>query len=319
MAVDLAKTQLVQFVDKYDNPAGSLAELDEEVLDYMAGMVVDAPNSATDAPDAKDLIEVLSAYGFTEVKESALQKWLGGIGAYTSQAPAETNPTTTAANKNTLENHQKNPKIDKTAQKTAGAQGASGVFTSGKSDKENHAEGEEGEGVAGKMEHVQVSPELEMLQEMFPDNDRGVIRQCFSQSGGDVELTMDRLLAMADVPGVRRPIKNDQGPKSKPAPKMNAMDSVRSLDKSAKEDILKRFALVSIDPTVDEEEKLKKPVVVDVKPYADPTPRNNKVMYRDNQVVNTRGERYSVIKREETEEEKKTYVNLKPARKYRFH
>eukprot|EP00127_Corallochytrium_limacisporum_P001375 Clim_evm14s54 gene=Clim_evmTU14s54 len=46
-----------------------------------------------------------------------------------------------------------------------------------------------------------------------------------------------------------------------------------------------------------------------------------KTMYRNGQVVSTRGERYSVIKdpREDTEEMKKTYVNLKPARKYRFH
>lgn len=43
------------------------------------------------------------------------------------------------------------------------------------------------------------------------------------------------------------------------------------------------------------------------------------VRYHDNQVVTTKGERYQLVKKNETDEMKKTYVNLKPARKYRFH
>lgn len=45
------------------------------------------------------------------------------------------------------------------------------------------------------------------------------------------------------------------------------------------------------------------------------------VRYRDNQVVNTKGDRYTVLTRKDAEGEnmKKTYVNLKPLRKYRFH
>jgi hypothetical protein len=43
------------------------------------------------------------------------------------------------------------------------------------------------------------------------------------------------------------------------------------------------------------------------------------IRYRDNQVVSTKGERYHIEKAAESEEMKKTYVNLKPLRKYRFH
>ena len=44
------------------------------------------------------------------------------------------------------------------------------------------------------------------------------------------------------------------------------------------------------------------------------------IRYLDGQVVNTKGQKYTEIKRREDEEEmKKTFVNLKPARKYRFH
>lgn len=43
------------------------------------------------------------------------------------------------------------------------------------------------------------------------------------------------------------------------------------------------------------------------------------VRYRDGQVVSTKGERFSEVKRQESEDMKKTYVSLKPAQKYRFH
>ena len=45
------------------------------------------------------------------------------------------------------------------------------------------------------------------------------------------------------------------------------------------------------------------------------------VRYLDNKVVTIKGERYTEIKEdpEAKEEAKKTYVNLKPARQYRFH
>ena len=43
------------------------------------------------------------------------------------------------------------------------------------------------------------------------------------------------------------------------------------------------------------------------------------VRYLDGQVVSTKGEKFTEIKKQEDETMKKTYVNLKPARKYRFH
>lgn len=43
------------------------------------------------------------------------------------------------------------------------------------------------------------------------------------------------------------------------------------------------------------------------------------VRYLNGRVVNTRGEKFTDTKKEENEEMKKTYINLTPARKYRFH
>ena len=43
------------------------------------------------------------------------------------------------------------------------------------------------------------------------------------------------------------------------------------------------------------------------------------VRYLDSQVVSTKGERFTEIKKKEEDDMKKTYVNLKPAKQYRFH
>lgn len=44
------------------------------------------------------------------------------------------------------------------------------------------------------------------------------------------------------------------------------------------------------------------------------------VRYLDSRIVSTRGERFTEIKKEQDEEKmKKTFINLKPAKQYRFH
>lgn len=47
------------------------------------------------------------------------------------------------------------------------------------------------------------------------------------------------------------------------------------------------------------------------------------IRYYENKVVSTKGEKFFELKTEEDEKKeaelKKTYINLKPARKYRFH
>ena len=52
-------------------------------------------------------------------------------------------------------------------------------------------------------------------------------------------------------------------------------------------------------------------------------PPASKIRYRDNKVVSTKGERYTMEKKKvpgvDEEALKKTYVSITPARKYRFH
>jgi hypothetical protein len=50
-----------------------------------------------------------------------------------------------------------------------------------------------------------------------------------------------------------------------------------------------------------------------------PTEQKGKMRYLNNEVVSTKGGRHLEKKKEESEEMKKTYINLKPLKQYRFH
>ncbi|XP_067375686.1 CUE domain-containing protein 2 isoform X2 [Channa argus] len=79
-------------------------------------------------------------------------------------------------------------------------------------------------------------------------------------------------------------------------------------DQKLKESILEKYMLVDRE----DDKKTHRPVAPKDAP-------KKLVRYHGNQVVTTKGERYQLVKKNETEDMKKTYVNLKPARKYRFH
>lgn len=79
---------------------------------------------------------------------------------------------------------------------------------------------------------------------------------------------------------------------------------------SVKKAIVDQFFVRAIDPSSIDKTYIPPPIK---------TEKKKMVRYRGNQVVTTRGERILVEKPAETEEMKKTYINLKPARKYRFH
>ncbi|XP_075072720.1 CUE domain-containing protein 2 isoform X2 [Mixophyes fleayi] len=83
--------------------------------------------------------------------------------------------------------------------------------------------------------------------------------------------------------------------------------------KAAKKEDLKDFILQKYMMVDNEEDKkTHRPLVPKEAP-------KKLVRYIDNQVVTTKGERYKDMKKPESEEMKKTYINLKPARKYKFH
>ncbi|XP_044880046.1 CUE domain-containing protein 2 isoform X2 [Mauremys mutica] len=83
--------------------------------------------------------------------------------------------------------------------------------------------------------------------------------------------------------------------------------------RAPKQEDLKRFILqkyMMVDS--EEDQKTHRPVPPKEAP-------KKLIRYIDNQVVSTKGERYKDIKKPESEEMKRTYISLKPAKKYKFH
>ncbi|XP_055358335.1 CUE domain-containing protein 2 isoform X2 [Betta splendens] len=134
------------------------------------------------------------------------------------------------------------------------------------------------------------------LLEMFPKCSLSEARSALSIAKGDMEEAV-RLIIEGDVQLSPTPLDVNHG------------KTISSLaDQKLKESILEKYMLVDRE----EDKKTHRPVAPKDAP-------KKLVRYHGNQVVTTKGERYQLVKTNETEDMKKTYVNLKPARKYRFH
>ncbi|XP_030059411.1 CUE domain-containing protein 2 [Microcaecilia unicolor] len=137
---------------------------------------------------------------------------------------------------------------------------------------------------------------VEMLQEMFPACTVTQAEKVLSMTRGDMEEAVQLI-----VEGKVELCKN-VNLRSMP------VACVSSSKGELKDIILQKYMLID-----DEEDKrTHRPVVPKEAP-------KKLIRYIDSQVVSMKGERYKDSKKPESEEMKKTYINLKPARKYKFH
>ncbi|XP_061692284.1 CUE domain-containing protein 2 [Syngnathoides biaculeatus] len=152
------------------------------------------------------------------------------------------------------------------------------------------------EGATAKLPVSELETQEQHLLEMFPKCSLSEARSALSIAKGDMDEAV-RLIIEGDVQLSPTPLNVNQG------------KNISSLaDQKLKESILEKYMLVDNE----EDKKTHRPVAPKEAP-------KKLVRYHGNQVVSTKGERYQVVKKNETDDMKKTYVNLKPARKYRFH
>lgn len=154
--------------------------------------------------------------------------------------------------------------------------------------------------------------EVSVLLEMFPEACSLEIEQCLNDANGNTEAAVHLMLLKngesRDDEVQESNLKIiDWSPKVR-LPSANNLEERKADRESFKEQMMARYGYVDIrqderthQPRLNKQEN-KKPL-----------------RYRDNQVVSTKGERFSLVKKQESEDMKKTYVNIKPARKYRFH
>ncbi|XP_055485937.1 CUE domain-containing protein 2 isoform X3 [Psammomys obesus] len=141
-------------------------------------------------------------------------------------------------------------------------------------------------------------PGVDVLLEVFPTCSVEQAQWVLAKARGDLEEAVQML-----VEG------KQEGP---PGWDGSNQDLPRRL-RSPQKDELKSFILqkyMMVDSA--EDQKIHRPMAPKEAP-------KKLIRYIDNQVVSTKGERFKDVRNPEAEEMKATYINLKPARKYRFH
>lgn len=141
-------------------------------------------------------------------------------------------------------------------------------------------------------------PGVDVLLEVFPTCSVEQAQWVLAKARGDLEEAV-QMLAEG----------KEEGPPGWDGP---SQDLPRRL-KGPQKDELKSFILqkyMMVDSA--EDQKIHRPMAPKEAP-------KKLIRYIDNQVVSTKGERFKDMRNPEAEEMKATYINLKPARKYRFH
>uniref|UniRef100_A0A8C5PKD0 CUE domain containing 2 n=1 Tax=Leptobrachium leishanense TaxID=445787 RepID=A0A8C5PKD0_9ANUR len=142
-------------------------------------------------------------------------------------------------------------------------------------------------------EECDLKASIDMLLEMFPECTINQAQKILSMAKWDLQ---DAVQIIVDE---RVSFTGDCGAKK--------------LDKALEKENLKEFILQKYMMVDSEDDKRTH------RPLAPKESPKKMIRYIDNQVVSTKGERYKDMKKPESEEMKKTYINLKPARKYKFH
>ncbi|KAK2162709.1 hypothetical protein LSH36_93g06011 [Paralvinella palmiformis] len=145
---------------------------------------------------------------------------------------------------------------------------------------------------------------VQLLSEMFPNTCVMEINHCLSVADGNTEQAAQLILTRQECGQSlsHSRAKNAKKPGSKNS-SCNFLD-----DHNVKKSIISKYSYVDVD--------------LDKKEYKPALPKvqdKKLVRYLDSKIVSTRGERFTEIKKEDDEKMKKTFVNLKPAKQYRFH
>uniref|UniRef100_A0A8C8ZBR8 CUE domain containing 2 n=1 Tax=Prolemur simus TaxID=1328070 RepID=A0A8C8ZBR8_PROSS len=141
-------------------------------------------------------------------------------------------------------------------------------------------------------------PGVDVLLEVFPTCSLEQAQWVLAKARGDLEEAVQML-----VEG------KEEGPPAWDGPNQDLPRRLRGPQKDElKSFILQKYMMVDSA----EDQKVHRPMAPKEAP-------KKLIRYIDNQVVSTKGERFKDVRNPEAEEMKATYINLKPARKYRFH
>ncbi|XP_077438210.1 CUE domain-containing protein 2 [Vanacampus margaritifer] len=273
---------LHDFLETYI-PDADLSALDDVLLSYITGVLEDlgSQQSVEENFDVEVFTEMLEAYipGFAQIDSVKVCEMMFSLAS------------TLATARTSVDGENGVPKPEDASLKIDPR-----LQTEAPPGREMQCLQIQTEGATATLPVSELETQEQHLLEMFPKCGLSEARSALSIAKGDMEEAV-RLIIEGDVQLSPTPLNVNQG---------KNISSVA--DQKLKESILEKYMLVD-----NEEDKITH------RPVAPKEAPKKLVRYHGNQVVSTKGERYQVVKKNETDDMKKTYVNLKPARKYRFH
>ncbi|XP_076466509.1 CUE domain-containing protein 2-A-like [Babylonia areolata] len=310
----VVRQELKYFLVQHSLPETGSAD-DEIVLNYILGVLECLPpgDDLDDTEDVEPFAETVEAYlpGFSAISAHDVGEWMLNTAMKLSQ------PQQSDASR-TLEQPVEHPVQDGEKSCSSRSSGEAldrivQIDTKGSSSIENELQSPKSSlhreaGACGEKRTVHVvqsadSDSISALRELCPAASTAELQHCLYMCGGNVEEAACLLLYRQES-GTAITKKLE----TKARKKNSKTGCDLHNDESLKDSILAKYSFV--DTSEDKTEH---------KPELFQKEQKKMIRYREGQVVSTKGERFSEIKKQESEELKKTYVNLKPQRKYRFH
>ncbi|XP_010162578.1 CUE domain-containing protein 2 isoform X1 [Antrostomus carolinensis] len=294
-------------------PAADLSGMDDVFFSYITGVLEElgSPESSEETFDMDTFVEMMEAYipGFAEIQSEDVCEMMFSLSERLGEARNKEK-----CGQKAVESGSEAPSEDLTKGQEPGAAACNGERLCTPTDGARAQEGDD------------LKDGVELLLEMFPACSVSQAEKALAMALGNLEEAVQLIVeekveigpAGASVKVLYSELGCAHSQGSTPAelwlvpPFPHSQELARPRrapnHEELKQVILQKYMMVDSA----DDEKTHRP--------APPKEAPKKLIrYIDNQVVSTKGERYKDIKKPESEEMKRTYISLKPARKYKFH
>uniref|UniRef100_G1TX14 CUE domain containing 2 n=1 Tax=Oryctolagus cuniculus TaxID=9986 RepID=G1TX14_RABIT len=280
----IVSAALLAFVQTH-LPEADLSGLDEVIFSYVLGVLEDlGPSGPSEENfDMEAFTEMMEAYvsGFAHIPRATVGDMMQKLSGQLSDARNKENLQPQSSGVQGQVPTQPEPLQRPEKLKEEARSSAAAV------DTQKEAAGTEEE----------LLPGVDVLLEVFPTCSVEQAQWVLAKARGDLEEAVQML-----VEG------KEEGPRAWDGPNQDLPRRLRGPKKEElKSFILQKYMMVDSA----EDQKTHRPMAPKEAP-------KKLIRYIDNQVVSTKGERFKDVRNPEAEEMKATYINLKPARKYRL-
>lgn len=281
----IVSTALLAFVRTH-LPEADLSGLDEVIFSYVLGVLEDlGPSGPSEENfDMEAFTEMMEAYvpGFAHIPKNMVGDMMQKLSGQLSGARNKENlqPQSSEVQGQVLISSQRLQRPEKLKEETRASPAAG--------DTQDEAAGAEED----------LLPGVDVLLEVFPTCSVEQAQWVLAKARGDLEEAVHMLVEGKEEGPAAWDGSNQDPPKRLRGPQKDELKSF----------ILQKYMMVDSA----EDQKIHRPMAPKEAP-------KKLIRYIDNQVVSTKGERFKDVRNPEAEEMKATYINLKPARKYRFH